>query len=139
MRAVFLALLAASLWGVWALFTKLATRSLLPEAVLVVSYLVGSAVGLGFLLWNLDGSLAGTFGDTTGVQYAVAGGVATGLGSIAYYTGLRVGSVGVVSTVTALYFVVAVLLGVLFLGESFDATKALGVLFAIGAVALLSQ
>jgi drug/metabolite transporter (DMT)-like permease len=47
--------------------------------------------------------------------------------------------VSVVSTVTALYFVVAVLLGVLLLGESFSATKALGVALAIGAVVLLSQ
>ena len=68
-----------------------------------------------------------------------SGGVATGLGSVAYYTGLQSGSVSVVSTVTALYFVVAVLLGVFLLGEPFSATKALGVALAIGAVVLLSQ
>ncbi|WP_136589533.1 EamA family transporter [Salinigranum halophilum] len=139
MRAVVFALLAAGAWGAWALFTKLATRTLAPEAVLVVSYLVGSAIGLGFLLWTGEESLLGAFADTPGLSYAVAGGVATGLGSVAYYTGLQSGSVSVVSTVTALYFVVAVLLGVFLLGEPFSATKALGVALAIGAVVLLSQ
>lgn len=139
MRAVFLALLAAVAWGTWALFTKLATRTLAPEAVLVVSYLVGSAIGLGFLVWTSDSAPLEAFVDRPGLAYAAAGGVATGLGSVAYYTGLQSGSVSVVSTVTALYFVVAVLLGVVFLGESFDVTKALGVALAIGAVVLLSQ
>lgn len=139
MRALVLALLAAAAWGVWALCTKLATRTLAPEAVLVVSYLVGSGIGLGFLLWT-GGSLSlDTFTDSPGLTYAVAGGVATGLGSVAYYTGLQSGSVSVVSTVTGLYFVVAALLGVAFLGESFSAAKALGVAFAVGAVVLFSQ
>jgi uncharacterized membrane protein len=139
MRAVGLALLAAVAWGVWALFTKLATRTLAPEAVLVVSYLVGSAIGLGFLVWTGEGAPLDAFVDSPGLTYAVAGGVATGLGSVAYYTGLQSGSVSVVSTVTALYFVVAVLLGVVLLEESFTVTKALGVALAIGAVVLLAQ
>ena len=139
MRGVVLALVAASAWGVWALMAKLATRSLAPEAVLVVSYLVGSGIGLAALVWTLDGSLAETLVDTPGLRYAVGAGVASGVGSVVYYAGLETGSVSVVSTVTGLYFVVAVVLGILLLGESLSGTKALGVAFAVGAVVLLAQ
>lgn len=139
MRGVTLALLAAVAWGVWALMTKFATRSLAPEAVLVVSYLVGSAVGVVFLARTTDSALLGAFVDTRGLQYAVAAGLASGLGTVAYYAALKTGTVTVVSTVTALYFVVATVLGVVFLSESFSTTTALGVAFAVGAVVLLAQ
>lgn len=139
MRAVPIALVAAVAWGVWALLTKLATRSLEPEAVLVVSYLVGSAVGLGFLLATTEGSLVAAFADPVGLQFAVGAGVATGVGSVAYYIGLRTGALNVVSTVTALYFVVAAVLGIVVLGESLEYTDALAMAFAVGAVVLFTQ
>ena len=138
MRGVTLALVAAFAWGVWALLAKLATRSLAPETVLVVSYLVGSAIGLVALVWTLDGPITGMVVDTPGLTYAVGAGVASGLGSVVYYAGLKSGSVSVVSTVTGLYFVVATVLGILLLGESISASTLLGVAFAVGAVVLLA-
>ena len=138
MRGVTLALVAAFAWGVWALLAKLATRSLAPETVLVVSYLVGSAIGLVALVLTLDGPITGMVVDTPGLTYAVGAGVASGLGSVVYYAGLKSGSVSVVSTVTGLYFVVATVLGILLLGESISASTLLGVAFAVGAVVLLA-
>jgi uncharacterized membrane protein len=123
---------------VWALLAKLATRSLAPETVLVVSYLVGSAIGLVALVLTLDGPITGMVVDTPGLTYAVGAGVASGLGSVVYYAGLKSGSVSVVSTVTGLYFVVATVLGILLLGESISASTLLGVAFAVGAVVLLA-
>ena len=62
-----------------------------------------------------------------------------GLGSAAYYTALDVGNISIVSTVTALYFVVAVVLGVVVLRESLDPSDVAGMLLAVGAVALLAR
>jgi transporter family protein len=127
-------LLGATAWGFWALFTKLATRSAAPPAVLVISYLVAGVIGVGFLLSSpADFSM-----ETRDLGWAVAAGVATGLGSLFYYTGLDAGSVSVVSTVTALYFVVSVILGVLVLGEVLTLQKGLGILLAVVAVGLLA-
>jgi uncharacterized membrane protein len=135
MRALTFGLLGATAWGFWALFTKLATRWLAPEVVLVVSYLTGAAVGLGYLLWtDIPLQFAGP-----GLGYALAAGVATGIGSVFYYVGLQLGRVSVVSTVTALYFVVAVLLGVVVLRESLDPVDVLGIVLALGAVGLLAR
>lgn len=129
-----LALLAAGAWGVWALFTKLATRTLVPEAVLVISYSVAILMGGGYLLAT-TGDVAV---DTVGLGYAAAAGVATGAGSLLFYTSLRYGSVSVASTLVGLYFVVAAVLGVAFLGEAVTLRKVLGIGFAVVAVVLLA-
>jgi uncharacterized membrane protein len=128
------ALLGAAAWGFWAFFTKLATRTAAPQAVLVISYAVAGSIGLVYLL----ASPADLSMSTRDFGWAVGAGLATGLGSLFYYTGLDVGSVSVVSTVTALYFVVSVLLGVLVLNEVLTMQKGLGVLLAVVAVGLLT-
>lgn len=66
-----LAAVAAFAWGVWAAMAKLVTRSLAPEAVLVVSYLVGSGIGLPAFVWTLDGPLVEAVVDTPGLRDAV--------------------------------------------------------------------
>lgn len=71
--------------------------------------------------------------------YAVLAGLATGLGSAFYYTGLQYGNVGRVSTIVGLYFVVTVALGVLVLNELITLQKVVGVGFAVIAVSLLSS
>jgi uncharacterized membrane protein len=135
MRALTLGLMGATAWGFWALLTKLATRSLAPEVVLVVSYVTGAVVGLVYLLaTDVPLRVGGP-----GLGFALAAGVATGLGSVFYYAGLKLGRVSVVSTVTALYFVVAVLLGVLVLRESLDPGDVVGIVLAVAAVALLAR
>lgn len=129
-----LALLATAAWGVWALFIKLATRTGRPEVVLLILYTVAIAVGIGFFLTNSGGVVISQrdFG------FAVLAGLATGLGSAFYYTGLQYGSVGRVSTIVGLYFVVTVVLGVLVLNESLTLQKVAGIGFAAIAVVLLS-
>lgn len=103
--------------------------------MLVISYLVAGVIGVGFLF-----STPADFAmETRDLGWAVAAGVATGLGSMFYYTGLDTGSVSVVSTVTALYFVVSVILGVLVLGEVLTLQKGVGVLLAVVAVGLLAN
>jgi uncharacterized membrane protein len=123
-----------SLWGLWALFAKLATESLAPTTAMIVSYATSVGVAVGYVALTQDSvALTGR-----GVGFALAAGVFAGAGAVAYYAGLDYGSTGVVTTVSALYFVVAALLGALFLGEPLGLRRLAGIALATGAVALLA-
>lgn len=121
-------------WGVWAVFAELATRTLEPEVAMVVSYLAGVGIAVAYIAsQGLSPTLSGV-----GVGYALAGGLFSGIGAVSYYAALEYGTSGVVTTVTALYFVVAAVLGVVFLGESVSLRDVAAIALAVGAVALLS-
>lgn len=132
--AVLLALVATVSWGLWVLFAKLAGDTLTGEAIVVVTYFVGGSIGAGYVLFG-NGSVSGSSG---GLLYAVLGGLCFGVGGLAYYTALDEGQTVLPTTIAALYFVVASVLAVLVLGESLRIRDAVGIVLAVGAVALLS-
>ncbi|MFC4451449.1 EamA family transporter [Halorussus aquaticus] len=132
--ALAFALVAMLAWGLWAVFADFATRSLAPEVAMVVSYVAGIGVAVVYVL--AQGQRPAF--SSVGVGYAALGGLFSGIGAISYYVALQRGSAGVATTVTALYFVVAAVLGVLFLGDSLTTRDAAGIALAVGAVALLS-
>lgn len=132
--ALLLAVVGMVTWGVWVVFADLATRTLDPEVAMVISYLAGAAVAVAYII--SQGSVP-AFSDV-GVGYALVGGLFSGVGGVSYYAAIQFGDVSVVSTITALYFVVAAVLGVLFLGESISARDVAGIALAVGAVTLLS-
>ncbi|WP_458189916.1 EamA family transporter [Haladaptatus sp. NG-WS-4] len=131
---VFFALIGMVSWGAWALFADVSTQTLAPEVSMAVSYAVGVGVAVVYIA-SKSGSvtLAGS-----GVAFAVAGGVFSGIGSISYYAALQRGNTAIATTVTALYFVVAAILGAIFLGETVELRDFAGIGLAIGAVALLA-
>ncbi|WP_458207678.1 EamA family transporter [Haladaptatus sp. NG-SE-30] len=132
--AVFFALIGMVSWGAWALFADASTRTLAPEVSMAVSYAVGVGVAVAYIA-NQSGSvsLAGS-----GVAFAIAGGLFSGIGSISYYVALQRGNTAIATTVTGLYFVVAAILGVVFLGETVDLRDVAGIGLAICAVGLLA-
>ena len=121
-------------WGLWAVFAKFATRSLAPEIAMIFSYVAGLGIAVAYVLAQ------GHSPDlsTTGVGYALAAGVFSGLGAICYYVALKNDTAAVATTVTALYFVVAAIIGVVFLGESVSTWDVAAIALAVGAVALFS-
>ncbi|WP_227356878.1 EamA family transporter [Haladaptatus salinisoli] len=132
--AVLFALVGMVSWGAWALFADFSTRTLAPEVSMAVSYAVGVGVALAYIAAQSGSvSLAGS-----GVAFAVVGGLFSGVGSISYYAALQRGNTAVATTVTALYFVVAAVMGVVFLGESVDVRDVAGIGLAVGAVVLLA-
>ncbi len=132
--AVLFALVGMVTWGIWAVFADKATRTLEPEVAMAISYAVGVGVALVYIASQSGSvSLSGP-----GVTYAIAGGLFSGIGSISYYAALQRGNTAIATTITALYFVVAAVLGVVFLGESVDVRDMARVGLAIGAVAMLS-
>jgi transporter family protein len=133
--AVIFALVAMVSWGIWAIFADMATQSLEPEVAMIVSYVVGVAIALGYVLaLGKDLSVGGP-----GLTYAVLAGVFSGIAAVAFYAGLSYGRTGIVTTVSALYFVVAAVLGVLVLGDSMELTDFVGVGFGVLAVVMLAR
>ena len=121
-------------WGFWAVFAKFAARALAPEVAMVISYLAGVTLAVAYLFSKgITPSLT-----TAGVGYAVAGGLFSGVGAISYYAALRHGTAAVATTVTALYFVVAGVIGVVFLGESISMRDVVAIALAVGSVVLFS-
>ena len=135
-HVVVLALIGALAWGFWAFFADLATRSMAPEAAMVVSYTVGIGVAGLYILYRGTSVLGN---DPTALGLAALAGVASGIGAVAYYAALQAGAAGIATTITALYFVVAAVLGIAFLGDSLNATDVAGIGLAVVAVVLLSQ
>jgi uncharacterized membrane protein len=133
--ATTLALAAAACWGVWALFVKLATRSVEPVTALVISYF--AAVGVAIPVIASSG-VSFEF-DRMDFVFAIAGGFATGIGSLLYYRALDIGDSGVISTIVGLYFVVAAVLGILLLGEPVTGQKIMGLILGATAIFLLSS
>jgi uncharacterized membrane protein len=73
-----------------------------------------------------------------GVGWSLASGVFAGIGAIAFYAGIAHGRVGPVTTISALYFVVAAFIGVLLFGNSLGLREVTGFVFAGAAIALLA-
>jgi transporter family protein len=134
-HVVGLALVGAVAWGFWAVLADVATRSMAPEAAMIVSYAVGIGVAGLYVLYRGTSVLGA---DPTAIGVAALAGVASGVGAVAYYAALQAGAAGIATTITALYFVVAAALGVAVLGESLAATDVAGVGAAVVAVVLIA-
>lgn len=133
--ALSLAVVAMLSWGLWVVFADLAGETLTGEVIVVITYLVGGLIGIGYLL------IAGTVPSvsSTAVTYAVLSGIFFGIGGLAYYAALRRSATAAVTTIAAMYFVVASLLAVLFFGESLRVRDFIGIGLAICAVVTLTS
>ncbi len=131
-----LAIVTMVTWGLWAIFARLATDTLLPETALVVSYAAGTIVSGVYI-----GMMQKTPTDIAydGLFYAVLAGVASASGGIALYVALKRGDAAIVTTISALYFVVAAIIAVIFLEESLQATDVVGILLAGLAITLIAN
>ena len=134
-HAVTFAIVAMVAWGVWTILANEATGFIRPELAMILSYGSAVIVAVGYVLARGEPIAL----DRTGTLLALAAGVFAGIGAVAFYVGLSAGRASMVTTVSALYFVVAVVLGVLVLGESLAPKDALGIAFAVAAVVLISQ
>ncbi|SEO22372.1 Uncharacterized membrane protein [Halogranum amylolyticum] len=121
-------------WAGWTIFANFAAKSMRPATVATVSYLVALPVVVGYM--HVSGEQISM--TTRGVWFGTLAGVCSAVGTVSLYIGLQRGRPSVVTTVSALYFVVAAVVGMLVLGESVTTTKLLGLLFAVAAIALLA-
>ena len=130
-----LSLLSLGLWGLWGVFTKVATQHLGPQ----VAYLLGMfgyVPAFGILLYETGGKVPW---HPWGWATAVAAGMSTGFGLFFFYRALNHGAASVVVPLTSLYPVVTVVLSWLFLRENLSLRQLTGLILAMAAVWLLSE
>ncbi|WP_435360846.1 EamA family transporter [Haloarchaeobius sp. DFWS5] len=133
---VFWALLAMVAWGLWAVVADVATRTVSPTVAMIVSYLVGTTLAVGYVLSRPE-SVSYT---RDGLLVAAVAGVFSGIGAVAFYAGLESGDdTGLVTTISALYFVVAAAIAIVAFDQSFELRDVAGLGCAVLAVVLLSS
>lgn len=133
--ALLFALLAMAAWGIWAVLSDVATRTIQPTSALILSYGTSVLVAVAYLAVRGETPALGE----AGVPYALLAGVFAGVGAVSFYAGLESGRTGVVTTISALYFVVAAIIGVVILQESLGLRELTGIGFAVLTVVLLAS
>lgn len=123
-------------YGVGSLFYKYANNNLHPLMVsTIVTGVYVILTPLSFLTINFDKSI-----NSTGVIFAILGGLAMCVGSLGYFFALKSGGgAGQVAAVTSIYPALTLILSWLFLGETLSLRKLVGIGLALGSVLLLSQ
>jgi bacterial/archaeal transporter family protein len=132
---LFYALLTLVLWGLWGVFSKIAS-SHLPVCVI---YLVEVSVYLlvGGLIWV---QMRVPFDwNYPGLTAAVAAGLSGGFALFFFLKALSFGPATVIVPLTSLYPVITVLLGITFLHEGLTLRHLAGIILAVAAVWLLSK
>lgn len=134
MSSTYLILLAIIGWGIGSLFYKVANDSIHP--IMVSTIVTGVYIILTpftFFLMKFDKTVT-----WTGALFSVLGGTAMAIGSMGYFFALKKGGAGEITTVTALYPGLTLLLSMFFLGEELTWKKGIGIGLALVSVLVLS-
>uniref|UniRef100_A0A7C3UNG5 EamA domain-containing protein n=1 Tax=candidate division WOR-3 bacterium TaxID=2052148 RepID=A0A7C3UNG5_UNCW3 len=126
------AFLAFLLWGIWAYFTKLLTRSLNPALLSFVTYL---ALLIPLFFFTL---FTHSFNYQPNLLYAIPVGIISGVGTALFYYSLTKGPANVVLPFTSLYILIPVILSTIFLKEPLGKNHLLGIIFSLLAIFFLS-
>ena len=133
------ALLAMGAYALVSPLMRVATTG--PDAVpsdvaVVVSNTLLILMAVGVLAYSGQGFV--THLGSPKILHVLAAGVFLGIGILALYRSLALGPVSVVTPIFAMFLVFSSVIGFLFLGESFTARKALGIVLAAASVYLVS-
>src|SRR5919106_5734697 len=111
-------------WGIWAFLPKLTTSYLDPKSAIL--YEVAGGLLLGLMIFVIPGFRPAL--EARGIVLAMLTGMLGVAGALAYLFAVSRGPVTIISTVTALYPILAVLLAYLFLNEPISVKQGLGIL-----------
>mgnify|MGYP001566675883 CR=1 FL=1 len=137
-RAFFFAILTSLIWGFAPAFEKLGlTGRIDPFLGVVIRTIPIAVISLaGLVLMGRAGSLSTV--DLRSALFIIAGGIIAGrLGQFAFYSALKTGQASVVVPIAATYPLVAFVVSMVFLGESFTWHKAIGICLVVGGVIML--
>lgn len=122
-------------WGLWGFLPKITIQHIKPTHALIYEVCGGFLVAIGVLLATRERPAF----HPVGSALAVTTGMVGLTGALCYLFALRAGKVAVVSTFTAIYPVVTVLLAAVVLGERPSLRQWAGIGLAIVAVLLLAE
>jgi len=131
---VVFALLTVLMWGIWGVFSKLASAHTKPRQMLLFQAAGVAAFTLVVLLMeNFRIEWSGP-----GFAWSFAAGFFTFIGFLTFFAALEKGKASTVVTMSALYPVVTILLSVIFLHEKISTKEYAGIGFALVACVLLA-
>jgi transporter family protein len=122
-------------WGLWGVFSKLASNYSRPRQALLfqTAGVLAFAVVVFFMeKFRVEWSLPG-------FSWAALGGFFAFLGFLTFFAALDQGKASTVVTLSALYPLVTILLSILFLHERLAPRQGIGIVFALIASALLAS
>jgi transporter family protein len=122
------------MWGIWGVFSKLASAHSKPRQVLLFQ----SAGVLAFALVVLLIENFKFEWSVPGFSWSFAAGFFTFIGFLTFFAALEDGKASTVVTLSALYPVVTILLSVIFLREKISLKETVGIGFALVASVLLA-
>lgn len=132
---VWYSVLCIILWAGWAIFSKLGSDNVPPVTMQFLFTLGTLPVAALVLLtkhFRFEKSWNGFF-------YGTANGVLSGIGSVAFFAAFRSGgNASIITTATALYPMITVVLAVLILRERLSRLQVIGLCFAAVALWLFS-
>lgn len=129
------AMMTVMLWGVWGVFSKLASPHAKPRQALLfqaVGAIAFAVVVLVLERFKVTATLPG-FG------WSFGAGFFTFMGFLAFFAALEQGKASTVVTLSALYPVVTILLSILFLRERLTLRQMAGIALALVASVLLAE
>lgn len=128
-------LMALGCWGLWAFFPKIAVKYTTPRNALIYEVMGCLMVALGVLFTvhrDLDFNIKG-------IIPSLCTGIAGTSGLLFFLHAIQSGKLAVISTLTAVYPIVTILLATVFLKEKINAVQWLGVFLALVSVVLITQ
>lgn len=128
------------LWGLWGFLLKIAERGSDWLTVYVFSSIAAFATALlnAMILSRTAGSKV-KLDPSGGILIALIAGILGNLGYLFFMLSLTRGNAGLVVTLTGLYPIITIVLSVMLLGEQLSVMKAIGIILALIAMALLSS
>ncbi len=131
----FYAVLSLLLYGFWGFFPKLAVKEISPESALVYEIVGALCVGITTILFmgfNVDFS-------PKGFLFAFLTGISGMVGTLFFFKATKGGPVSVVVSLTALYPLITIILGAIFLKEPITFRQFVGMAIALFAIYLMSS
>jgi bacterial/archaeal transporter family protein len=129
------ALMTVVLWGIWGVFSKLASAHSRPRQMLLfqsVGVLAFALVVLVIEKFKIEPSLPG-------FSWSFGAGFFTFIGFLTFFAALEQGKASTVVTLSALYPVVTILLSIAFLQEKLTIRQLTGIGFALVASVMLAE
>lgn len=127
-------LLTLFTWGLWAFLPKLAARYLDPQSSVIYQVLGGLLVGIVVLI-SLKFQVQFNI---PGFTLSLAIGILGFFGAFMYLVAVSRGPLTLVAPITALYPMFAILLGLIFLGETISLKQGLGIGLSLVSIYLIS-
>lgn len=121
-------------WGAWAFLPKFSAQWINTKSAIVYQGLGGTILAL-LILINLGNSLET---HPKGAILAIVAGMLNFLGVLFYIKAISKGSIAIVSTLSALYPLVVIFLGLVILHETLTLKQMIGIGFALVAIALIA-